>query len=264
MAQFSFSIYSKSVGGHTSVSMILPFEGVEDEIPAGEKFQTLWLLHGGAGDNTDYIRNTSIERYALKHKLAVVMPEVGNSFYNDLPTGEKYFTYVTEELPALLRKYFPLSEKREDNFVAGLSMGGFGAAKIAFNLPDRYAAVGLMSTGPIGPHQLAEIMANDVRTARFSSIFGDMDKIPGSINDIWYILKQAVENKVTLPKIYDCCGTEDFGYKKFCEFKSFAKEIGLEVTFEEGPGAHTWDFWDEYLPKIMAWLPLKGRNSINR
>lgn len=185
------------------------------------------------------------------------MPEVGNSFYTDLPTGEKYFTYVTEELPALLRKYFPLSDKREDNFVAGLSMGGFGAAKIAFNLPERYAAVGLMSTGPIGPHQLAQIIPGNGGSTWLDRIFGSMDKVPGSINDIWYVLEQAVKNKTVLPKIYDCCGTEDFGYGKFCEFRDFANKLGLDVTFAEGSGAHTWDFWDEYLPKIIEWLPLR-------
>jgi S-formylglutathione hydrolase FrmB len=263
MSQLSFSIYSHAVGGQTSISMILPvFEEFENTIQPGEKFQTLWLLHGGRGDHTDYVRKTAIEKYAVKHKLAVVMPQVGNSFYTDLPSGEKYFTYVSDELPGLLRKYFPLSDKREDNFIAGLSMGGFGAAKIAFNRPQNYAAVGLMSTGPMGPHQLLETMNSKGRglNTNFDAIFGDMGKIPGSMHDIWYVLEQAVKNNIELPAIYDCCGTEDFTYERFCEFRKLAGRLGLAVTFAEGPGAHTWDFWNEYLPKIIDWLPLKNRS----
>jgi len=258
LTQFSFSLYSREIGGQTSVSMILPiFDWQEDRHEPGTKFRTLWLLHGGGGDHTDYLRKTAVERYAVKHQLAVVMPEVGNSFYSDLPHGPRYFTYVSEELPAMLRRYFPLSDKREDNFVAGLSMGGFGAAKLAFNLPDRYAAVGLMSTGPMGPHQLAEVLGDDKRSSRFEAIFGGLDRVPGSINDIWHVLEQAVNRGVELPKIYNCCGTEDFVYGKFREFRSFAERLGLDVTHAEGPGGHTWEFWDEYLPRIIEWLPPK-------
>lgn len=264
MSLLSFSLYSEALNGQTSISLILPaFEQSDRDIQPGEKFQTLWLLHGGRGDHTDYVRKTAIEHLAVRHRLAVVMPEVGNSFYSDLPSGGKYFTYLSEELPRLLRKYFPLSGLREDNFVAGLSMGGFGAAKLAFNLPQNYAAVGLMSTGPMGPHQLAVTAreANRNIGIDFDLLFGGIDKVPGSINDIWFVLEKAVENNVELPAIYDCCGTEDYGYPRYCQFKELAARLGLKVTFEEGPGAHTWDFWNEYLPKIIDWLPLKHRCS---
>ena len=262
MALLNFSLYSNAVGGQTKISMILPIlERGDENIAAGEKFQCLWLLHGGGGDCTDYVRKTAVELYADKHKLAVVMPEVGNSFYSDIPDGAQYYTYVSQELPAMLRKYFPLSDKREDNFIAGLSMGGFGSAKIAFNNPQNYAAVGLMSTGPMGPHQLAEIVPPGRFIDVLKPLFGGLDKIPGSINDIWHVLKTAVDNKTDLPAIYNCCGTEDFGYGKFCEFKKFAADIKLPVTYAEGPGGHTWEFWNEYLPKIIEWLPLKHRNG---
>ena len=263
MAHLEFSIFSNAVGGQTSISMLLPIlERRDEKIAAGEKFQTLWLLHGGGGDCGDYVRNTAIELFTRKHKLAVIMPEVGNSFYSDMPDGGKYYTYVSKELPEMLRKYFPLSDKREDNFIAGLSMGGFGAAKIAFNNPQNYAAVGLMSTGPMGPHQLAEIAPGGRPNSRFNPIFGGLDKIPGSINDIWHVLKTATDKKIELPAIYNCCGTEDFCYETFCKFKEFAAEIGLPVKHEEGPGGHTWEFWNEYLPKIIDWLPLKNRDSL--
>ncbi len=263
MASFTLSLKSDALGGQTSVSVVLPvFEDMESEIRAGERFQTLWLLHGGGGDHTDYLRKTAIEHWAVRHKLAVVMPEVGNSFYNDLPDGPQCYAYVVDELPRLLRKHFPLSDLREDNFIAGLSMGGFGAAKCAFNHPERYAAVALMSTGPVGPHQLARLFPQD--DARFERTFGKMDAIPGTANDVWHVLEQAMAAKVALPRIYDCCGTEDFAYEHFQAFRTFAEGIGVPVTYAEWPGTHSWDFWNEALPRIIDWLPLKERGFVDR
>lgn len=268
MAHFSMSIFSKCFGGRTHVNVILPiYEEFEDYVAEGEKFQTLWLLHGGGGDSCEWSEFTDIGRLALNHKLAVVMPETGTNFYTDLPFGGKYFTYITEELPALLRKYFPLSDKREDNFVVGLSMGGFGAAKCAFNCPEKYGAVGLMSTGPINPIQLERVKM--IQTGKedlvrsdgwYDMLFGGKDKIKHSQNDVWWVLKKQVEEKRPVPLIYDCCGTEDLIYPGFLAFRNYVKESGLDkelsITFEEGPGSHTWDFWDEYISKFLDWLPL--------
>lgn len=268
MAQFTFSMFSPSVGGQTFVTVMLPIGAeYESTIQPGEKFQTLWLLHGGGGNSSEWARMTDIERIALNHKLAVVMPDVGSNFYSDLPNGPQYFKFVADELPAFLRKHFPMSDKREDNFVAGLSMGGFGAAKCAFNYPERYGAVGLMSTGPMNPIQLMKVMEHLRADGRvrgdewYQKLFGGKDKIPCSCNDIWFLLERAVQEKRELPLIYDCCGTEDMTYAGFLAFQRFARRIGLDVTFEEGPGCHDWDFWEEYLHKFIAWLPLlKNRN----
>lgn len=268
MTAFSMSITSKCVGGETHVTVILPIGNVyEDGLQAGEKFQTVWLLHGGGGNSTEWFRMTDIERHAINHKLAVVMPEIGSNFYNDIPNGPQYFTYITEELPNLLRKHFPLSDKREDNFICGLSMGGFGASKAAFNLPEKYAAVGLMSTGPINPIQLRALLAKrsggpykQEDNVWYNKIFGGIDKIPGSINDTWYVLKKAKEEGKDLPKMYVCCGTEDFLFPAYTAFKKFAEENGIEATFETGHGAHSWDFWHEFLGRWIDWLPLKDRD----
>lgn len=270
MSIFTMCIFPESINRQTHVTMYLPvFDHNDKTNEPDQRFQTLWLLHGGGANHNDYFRKTSVERYAARHKLAVVCPDVGNSFYSDLPgykTGERYYTYVSEELPELLRRYFPLSDKREDNFVVGYSMGGFGAAKVAFNSPDKYAAVGIMSCGPISPLQLAGVENFDELDENphnhLDLLFeGGLRGIPKSKNDIWYVLEQAVKNNVDLPKIFNCCGTEDIAWPAYTKFKEFAKSIGLEVEFGEGPGEHDWDFWDEWLEKIIDWLPLKNRNT---
>lgn len=273
MLTFQMPIESKALFSQSNVYIMLPAvhgmgcfgSGQWWKKPIGkiEPFPTLWLLHGGGGGYTDYLYRTGILRYAEKRGLAVVMTDAADSFYSDVPNGAGYYTYLTEELPVILRTYFPLSDKREDNFIAGLSQGGYGAAKIAFNNPDKYAAVALMSTGPEDPVMHAKYSDPEMNK-RYDRIFaGGLASVPGSIDDIMGVLKKAKENGTQLPIIYNCCGTEDLIYERYLEFKKFAEEIDLEVTYEEGPGDHEWDFWDRSLKKIVEeWLPVKDKNHV--
>lgn len=119
MALIECSFYSKSLMTQTSIYVTIPFENCA---PAGKKYQTVFLLHGASGCYSDYIRHTGVEHYANIKKVAVVMPSAGNSFYSDMVKGLKYWTYISEELPQVVRELFPLSDKREDNFVVGGSM----------------------------------------------------------------------------------------------------------------------------------------------
>src|SRR5690606_35149889 len=110
-----------------------------------KKHPVLYLLHGLSDDDTIWLRRTSIERYVAGLGLAVVMPNVHRSFYADMAYGGQYWTFLTEELPRVAGDFFPLSDAREDNYVAGLSMGGYGAFKWALSYPERFAAAGSLS-----------------------------------------------------------------------------------------------------------------------
>lgn len=241
------------------VTVILPiYLEYEDKILPGEKFQTLWLLHGGSGSYTDWTEKTNIGWFAQKHRFAAVIPDTGTNHYNNIPGGPNYFSYITEELPTLLRKYFPLSEKREDNFILGLSMGGFGAAKSAFNYPEKYGAVGLFSTGPQNGLQLraSGVGMETPSYDRYQRIFGGSSKIPQSENDPWYILAQDVADGKELPLIYNCCGTDDPCYPSYCAFMEYATSLGITITSHEAPGWHAWDYWNMELERFIDWLPL--------
>ena len=111
---------------NTSITVILPTPE-EESAPIQKDMKVLYLLHGLHGDETSWMRYTSIERYASESVIAVVMPGVGNSFYQDMAHGERFYTYMTEELPKFIEGLFPVSRKREDTYIAGLSMGGYGA-----------------------------------------------------------------------------------------------------------------------------------------
>lgn len=152
-----FNFLSKTLMQQTNVTMVLPSWGLFDEangkansyVP-GAKFQVLYLFHGGTGDDSDYVNFSNIVRYAEKHKIAVIMPAGYNySYINQpddvLPWPAKYWDYIFEELPRVCTSMFPISDKREDTFVAGLSMGSMAATKWAIYGGERCEAALIMS-----------------------------------------------------------------------------------------------------------------------
>lgn len=227
--------------------------------PDQRPYQTLYLLHGLSDDHTIWQRRTSIERYVDSLPLAVVMPAVNRSFYSDMDRGYRYWTFVSEELPALARSFFPLSDAREDNFVAGLSMGGYGAFKLALGCPDRYAAAASLS-GALNMAAIAKRLGGDSWRREMELIFGDLDKLPGSNNDLLHLADQVAQ-AAEKPRLFQWCGTEDFLYEDNRVFRQHAQKLGLDLTYEEGPGGHEWVCWDRQIQWVLEWLPLRHQTA---
>src|SRR6476659_555810 len=160
MALVRCDFFSEVLEVGTSMTVLLP-QASEDQVGVtgtqrtGD-FPVLYLLHGLSDDSTAWLRYSSIERYTAPLGLAVVMPQVQRSFYADEVHGERFFTFLSEELPRVIASFFRVSQRREDTFVAGLSMGGYGALKWALHRPERFAAVASLS----GALDLGDI-AND-------------------------------------------------------------------------------------------------------
>ena len=113
------------------------------------KFKTLWLLHGGGDNFSCWARKSSLNYWAYKYGIAVIMPDARMSFYFDgYEDGYPMWSFMTRELMPMMRFYFPLSDRREDNYVAGLSMGGGGAAHWAFCCPEQFESAAILSSGP--------------------------------------------------------------------------------------------------------------------
>lgn len=258
MAFIQCNFHSDCLGMAASVNVILPQKsrtqiGMEGSSSAPEGAPVLYLLHGLSDDHTIWMRRTSIERYAAAYGLAVVMPCVNRSFYNNTPDGMRFWDYVSEELPALLPSFFHVSTKREDTFVAGLSMGGFGAFKLALNHPDRYAAAASLS-GSLRNDWLAEN-----NRAFYDWLFGKPEQFQGSQNDLRTLAERVVASGGPRPKLFQACGTEDFLYNVNTEFRDHLRAIGYEHTWLEGPGTHCWEYWDARIQDVLKWLPLKGK-----
>lgn len=222
------------------------------------KVPVLWLLHGLSDDHTIWQRRTSIERYVEPLNLAVVMPAVDRSFYTDMAQGNRYWSFVTDELPIVARSFFPLSARREDNFVAGLSMGGYGAFKLAFRHPTRFAAAASLSGALRNFADDAAASEDPAWAAELTRIFGNLDKFAGSDNDVYALAERLARSKGPIPSLYQCCGTEDFLYDDNVRFKAHAETLGLPLTYEEGPGEHVWGYWDMMIQRVLAWLPLEA------
>ncbi|WP_105615696.1 alpha/beta hydrolase [Vallitalea okinawensis] len=253
MALISCRFFSDALGFQNEVMVILP------EKFSKEPLKTLYLLHGYSDDHTRWQRQTSIERYVENLNLAVVMPNVHRSYYTDTQYDYHYWRFISDELPQKMRQFFPLSERRENNFVAGLSMGGYGAAKLGLRCPDKYAAFATLS-GALHLALLEEESVQfdiDLQIAKeFKWVFGE--KLTGTENDTIHLLKK-VAGSDEKPFIYQCCGTADFLYPMNVVFRNIAVKEGYDITYTEEEGAdHNWTYWDAKIKDVLDWLQEKG------
>jgi S-formylglutathione hydrolase FrmB len=258
MVHLRCDFFSEALSLSTSMTVLLPQQtstqiGMSGRTRDGAP-PVLYLLHGLSDDDTIWLRRTSIERYVAPLGLAVVMPQVHRSFYADEFYGGRYWTFLTEELPRLVSGLFRISERREDTFVAGLSMGGYGALKWALHQPERFAAAASLS----GAVDVAGLRTGRVRPEDpriFERIF-DGHEVAGSSEDLLALLDRAEAR--TLPALYLGCGTEDplLGDNELFSDRCAAAAIALTTDF--GPGAHDWAYWDDRIQVVLGWLPLAG------
>jgi len=236
----------------TSMLVVAP----EEPAPEGG-FPVLYLLHGLSDDATAWLRQTRLERHLEGTGLLVVMPQVHRSYYTDEAHGSDYWTFLTDELPDRVAGMFNVSAQRSHTFVAGLSMGGYGAFKWALHQPHRFAAAASLS-GALGIAQRTihgrSVGALDARI--WDAVFDGAD-VTGGDADLLWLLRRATP--ASLPALYSSCGTDDALYPENVAFAEAALECGIELLVEDGPGEHTWDYWDAYLSRVLQWLPLPRR-----
>lgn len=285
MALFTLNFFSKYLMVNTQVNVIMPRIELSQEpkefYGSGKKYKTLWLLHGSCGDHTDWIRNTNISRYAEERNLIVVMPSVLNSDYANYTTfadGFRVWDYITEELMPLVYNWLPASDKKEDNFIAGMSMGGNGALMLGLGHPDLFGGVAVLSSTAREIEYLrpfASMSSEEFRIAAQDSI-----KFPGpngngmrlkeinqvakyktvqdfldSYENVWDRFPEVVKAG-KLPKMYVSCGTKDKNvYPRFLRFEKYAESLNADVKFEEEEGyCHEYALWDISIQKALDYF----------
>jgi len=274
MAFIQMNLLSQSLMRTVPVNVILPADKmVLPGMPEREEkpYKTLYLLHGVFGNYTDWVNGTRIQRYAEENDLVVVMPSGDNAFYVDQPAGQNYYgEFVGKELVELTRKMFPLSRKREDTFIGGLSMGGYGALRNGLKYHDTFGYIVALSSALVVetcPMRTNEPPFFIERRDYAQACFGDLDKLAESDKNPKYLVRGLKEAGADIPKIYMACGDADSLLSVNKDFAAFCKKNGVDVTFEVGPGSHEWDFWDTYIKKGIEWLPAEnsglGVNSGN-
>jgi S-formylglutathione hydrolase FrmB len=232
---------SKTISKHVGTYVYIP----DDAEPP---FATFYLLHGLSDDYTIWLRRTSIERYATWHKLIVVMPDGFRGFYTDNAGGPAYARYIGEELVELIERTFPARRSRESRGIGGLSMGGYGALRLALGYPDVFAAATSHSGAVLHGSRNHPRVGGALGKAEFGRIFGE--EPAGTDHDV-LTLAHKVQAAGKLPAIRIDCGVDDdlIADNRTLHAKFDAMRIPHE--YEEFPGGHNWDYWDIHVQEAL-------------
>ncbi|MCJ7701266.1 MAG: esterase family protein [Anaerolineales bacterium] len=249
MALIRLDHVPESIKVNLPLNIILPDPGAMGGMPVSKR-KVLYLLHGLSDDASAWQRYTSIETLAAAYGLVVVMPSAGRSFYLDQPNGQHYFSYLTEELPGYLLDVFGLAPRREDTFIAGNSMGGYGAFKAAMLCPQLYTAAasfsGVLSLAVLSTHP------DDPRHDEFALLFGDLEKLGGSEHDPAVWLKRAAQNPASLPRLFISVSRQEDLYPLSSQYYAACQALGLRAEYFEEDGGHDWFTWDRHIRRFLA------------
>lgn len=228
----------------TSVNVYLP----DNEVMIAEA-PILYLLHGWSDDCNAWLDSTNLIRQAQAYPFVIVMPQVGLSYYTDMVAGGNYFTFLTKELPQKIAQWFQIMPQKNKTFVAGLSMGGYGAFKWALTYPEQFCAAASLS----GALDVVNIWRQKPeRKKHLAAIFGDLDLLTDSRNDLFALLKKpALVEKSCETHFFQMCGTEDFVYADNQRFLQIAKKTLRNFEYQESPGDHNWDYWEGAIELVL-------------
>ena len=256
MALCELKYFSKALQKATAATVILP----ETEI-AGP-FPVFYLLHGLSDDHTMWQRRTSIERYVQGLPLIVVMPDGGRGFYCDALQGMAWETAIVRDLIGLVDKMFPTMAERAGRCVGGLSMGGYGAVKLALRYPEMFCSANSHS-GALGfAHWALSTDTGDAFAVEFTRVIGTSPV--GGPNDL-FALASALESAAR-PALAIDCGTGDHLLEANRAFHGHLKSLGFQHAYDEYGGGHDWPYWDEHIQQALQFhadqLNLPGRKPI--
>lgn len=270
MAHIQMNFLSKALMRTVTIQVILPVDKLtttDTSVSKKTSYPTLYLLNGIMGNHTDWCNATRIQTLAEERDLAVVMPAGENLFYLDYePIHALYGEYIGQELVEVTRRMFPLSNQREDTFLAGLSMGGYGALRNGLKYADRFGFVAALSCAM----ELYDIESRTNDSPFFFErrdyaefVFGDLSKVRQTDKDPVWLAEKLILEGLEPPKVYIACGDQDFLLRNNRRLRDELRTAGLTLTYEEASGGHDWNFWDKQISRVMDWLPLE-KNLENR
>lgn len=249
------SFFSTTPMKTTNVNILYPKEPSADGWELPEAYPVLYLLHGMGDDECAWLRFSSIMRYAERRRVIIVMPDAQQSFYTDMSGLFRYETYLTQELPeflsTVLRRF---SRRREHTYIAGLSMGGYGAVRIGLRFGERYSKIASLS----GVFRLSAAHRDWVPEAYWNLVFGNRQQMDGSAHDMLAYAPQAAggmrAEQIALPELFLCCGRQDSLYPDYLALRGVLSAAGYPLTCEEGDGGHEWAYWDAMIVRVLDWI----------
>lgn len=269
MATIQLTLLSQTLQRSMHVSVFYPAE-----VNGGRVNGVITLLHGHSNNDREWMMYSSACRYASDNGYVLICPSADNSFYHDHVYGGAYYTWLTQELPEQLDRLFHLPAEREKNFIAGLSMGGYGALRVALNHPERYAACGSFSGAlDINLLLLAGKLPFLPRETRkfaqetFRPVFGRMLRLPKNANIFALTKRHAALPKEQQLRIYCSCGKQDDTMEILAQnrkYQKFAATLPLDYTYREWDGVHEWSFWDTCLAEFIGFIQNSGYGADQR
>ena len=250
MANFHCNVISYTLRRTVDINVIIPTPTCPDAVGWGPKparhtpdakYPLLYLFHGYGNNQLQWTSYTNIELFAEERQIAVVMIAAENKCYVNHPK-DRFFDFIEEELPDFMTGMFPVSGRKEDTYVAGLSMGGYGALMHGLSRSDRYQAIGAFSAAVgINPRRSDILDREDVQ-----------ELLPE--DDLYKVAEKAVPNGV--PKIYMSCGETDTLLETDKKFYQYLKDLGADIIWSQTPGyGHMWRFWNEEIERFLDWIP---------
>lgn len=266
MAVFDFNFYSESLGRYVSVSAILPTDGacVHPEcIPEcyDRPMKSIYLLSGYSGSYMDWVNYTQIVIFSYQYNVAVFMPAGENSFYiNDKKRMANYEKFVAEELVDYTRKTFAeVSKRREDTYIGGISMGGFGALYLGMKYGHTFRKILAMSPAIVGyayTEEKNEFLDASISQDYCEGVFGTPQEVAKSDKNLEVLYQRCMNENIPLPDIFLACGTEDFCLNQSRKLVQFLTEQQASFDYLETPGEHVWMIWNQYIQKGLDWAVL--------
>jgi putative tributyrin esterase len=259
MAYLKMTLRSKALGREDDVGVILPDHVQRQTLlhapsDPGVRYQALWLVHGGHGSYSEYLRTTRIETYAQNKNLIVVLPTVRQT-NGRVPAGRgDYFAYIAYELRDILAGILPLSANSRDNFIAGQSFGGYFCYHLCLTHPDRFACVGSFFS------PLDCIIDDDrkIGTITDPSLVGDPEARRNTHFYFPWFIQENWRNGIKMPRMIQFCGTEDFTYTSNLSFLKAVRQTGYDHTWIQDSGFHSLDFVEAHLRTLLDWLPVSS------
>lgn len=249
MARFVCNMISYTLQRTVDLTVIVPSTTIPEALGINkdgkcathvvkEPYPVLYLLHGRGNNHADWGSYTNIELFAEERNMAVAMISGENKAYRDVPEGDRYFEFLQKEVPEFVTNYFPITKDPVHSYIAGLSMGGYGALLHGLTYPERFAAIGAFS---------AAVLSGGKK---------EVERLSDGPMDVRYLVRTAREQGKQIPPVYLACGEDDFAYPRNCELHALMKEQGFDVTWDSLPGyQHEWRFWNIQIEKLLDWLP---------
>lgn len=252
MASIHIEYRSEVLQMERQVNVIYPDQSSLEETERGDQdIPVLYLLHGMGGNENSWQKRTNIERLVRHSNLIIVMPSTDLGWYTDTAYGLKYYKAIAEELPEVLYNFFPnMTQKREKTFIAGLSMGGYGAFKLALKT-NRFSYAASFSGALVSPDFALEEVLEEEK-AYWTGVFGSVE-----MPDIEkHFLTSMVSESDLKTKFYAWCGYEDFLFQANERAVAQLKDMGLDLDYQKDHGTHDWYYWNQQLDRLLDWLPI--------